>query len=1361
LYGKQILSLSNEWQALASLSAQELMLSCEVSPHKGSIQLKYSTRDNLYYIRSSQPQTIEVSFILNVPEKPALPADLQEVVDYFLSFTAGALELDKSKATHTGNDFLQAIFHQKKGACRHRAFAFKAWLAENSPHIRVRVVSNDCHAFAEVLVGAEWITCDLGGYPAKLIINENIKPAAHAVEEMDPAALALRKVFQTWDKPTATTEDPMAYFAQCLSPAIKNRLIKCASVKDIDALQFYLGNYCRQTARPVFYVNSPEDLICSEPFISRKDEFTGELKRGPGGPLHDFLTKNPNGVVIVNYGAFKNDDFVRFNTLFDKTRKADGTDVPPDTLIIGLINQNSLDVTPGNDFYSRLDVEICPFSSEKLQEFMPELPTVAPRDETERFVINLYNAEDWEERLLGCWEFNEGVWLYKKGELAAALASGFPIEIQNGLWESRDFCRFWRDAIQSGVINHLGETLLLPKEITIVRSEGYDWAKFTPLIQQLPGFPTEAYFILNQETFSNFFSQYQVTADKQLQRTQGYVAAFSERVCPIYITDALTVDQWAILLTECGKVNAKLAVYCAPDIELPAALSTPGIEKTPALAHMSLLEQGSFSTQVIQSTDESTTVALLEYNFPGSIVLDVSECNESDLLKKMDVSVINHEGEPLRFEFNETQCVVARALEAGQTVILKGKFSKALTDELAALLLTRLSAPLPGSLILVSNDTSGFNYLTRYMHTVTSEEKQIFLRTRYGEIPPIIATYIDHEPLSKLETRCRFLKVTPGISSDYAWKGLYHLSDEIKDPGELSSIGAMLAYTNTYMETRKHAINMILATEPYVFLAGLSGVGKSAFVTGELCRPTDVLYQGEPALLAWANDTTPGKRKLLFLDEANLSTSDWSAFEGLFNTPPGILIDGEYCLLTSEHKVIFAGNPVNYGSERKLAPLFEHHGNTLIFEPFSSKVLFARILYPVFKNTTFENQAIDISRRLLDVYRFLCSCSDTELRISPRELQMMALLTLSHYSRPGAIEHVELVAQYFAYHIAKPMVPKDKLEAFERTFQPTLNLAEEALPASPDFLITPSRRPACQLLNEFLTLRELRPSSPDNEAHLYGGLGGIILQGEPGVGKSELVIAALKARGYEEIRDIHEPIASHHPYYHMPVSMSLSEKETLLRKAFNEGAVVIIDEINCSPMMESLLNALLMGRTPEGTRPEHPGFIVIGTQNPVSMAGRRAASTALNRRMTTIELPPYKTSEMHNILIAAGMESELATCLLDAYQSQADFAELHHLKPAPTFRDLLKSAQQILQALQEAKTLIDAAVDLLIESGASAASVAGATSFMPGMDGVIGRHGFFSPGAADIDLDEFPMRDDVFSGTSTLSPKHKPTTSRP
>ena len=111
-------------------------------------------------------------------------------------------------------------------------------------------------------------------------------------------------------------------------------------------------------------------------------------------------------------------------------------------------------------------------------------------------------------------------------------------------------------------------------------------------------------------------------------------------------------------------------------------------------------------------------------------------------------------------------------------------------------------------------------------------------------------------------------------------------------------------------------------------------------------------------------------------------------------------------------------------------------------------------------------------------------------------------------------------------------------------------------------------------------------------------------------------------------------------FYRIPVSMNIREKEALLLKAFDEGAVVIIDEINSSPLMENLLNALTMGRTPSGNRPKQPGFMIIGTQNPVTMAGRRAPSPALARRLTTINVPDYTTDELNQILIHKGANTK-------------------------------------------------------------------------------------------------------------------------
>lgn len=193
------------------------------------------------------------------------------------------------------------------------------------------------------------------------------------------------------------------------------------------------------------------------------------------------------------------------------------------------------------------------------------------------------------------------------------------------------------------------------------------------------------------------------------------------------------------------------------------------------------------------------------------------------------------------------------------------------------------------------------------------------------------------------------------------------------------------------------------------------------------------------------------------------------------------------------------------------------------------------------------------------------------------------------------------------------------------------------------------------------------------------GTGGIILEGEPGIGKSVFVLRLLTSLGYQEQTNIKAPLSEDHtkPFYQMPVSLTYSDKQTLLLKAFDEGAVVVIDEINSSPMMERMLNALLMGKTPEGRPPLKPGFMIIGTQNPVTMSGRRAPSTALARRVCTITIPSYPPHEMLEILGTKGVSDSKARILIEVYQERLAYAIQHHKEPVPTFRDLLKLAEAV------------------------------------------------------------------------------------
>ena len=174
-----------------------------------------------------------------------------------------------------------------------------------------------------------------------------------------------------------------------------------------------------------------------------------------------------------------------------------------------------------------------------------------------------------------------------------------------------------------------------------------------------------------------------------------------------------------------------------------------------------------------------------------------------------------------------------------------------------------------------------------------------------------------------------------------------------------------------------------------------------------------------------------------------------------------------------------------------------------------------------------------------------------------------------------------------------------------------------------------------------------------------GGLGGLIIEGEPGIGKSQLVYKILETFGI--------------CYYQIPVSMPCAEKKQFLLTAFHAGGVVVIDEINTAAMMEDLLNDLLMGRAPDGRPAEKTGFLLIGTQNPVSMAGRAKLSSALQHRLLTVTLPAYSSEERLAILNYKGVPNDIARRMEEEYS-----ALNAHTHPKLCFRDLLQCAARYL-----------------------------------------------------------------------------------
>jgi hypothetical protein len=1294
-YGRETFSLTRAWQAVPSLSPTDKISHYHLSPVDDAVEIAYSPKDNQYFIRSSLEETREITLDFLVSQEvnltpQALPLEVQHLIRKYEQFKSGPLELPPELSEQ---GFVDAMSTQKVGACRHRAVAFFLEMKQKLPQIPVRIVSNTCHMFVEVLHECHWITCDLGGYPAHLQVDNSSAPTATAREvesvEMayvNPLKEAYAREFETWKVGTPESVPEHHYFQKLIKKTHKTQLIECET-HDLLTLALKLEHEAASISKPVIYLHSPDDMVCSAPYIQRSglDGTLCKSEQG-GGPLHDLLQqyRHQDPLIIVNYSTFEPNDIVRLNGLLDKDAHADGSLLPPRAMVIGLIDPKAPTSYKGADFYSRFEnKEASPFKNmAPMQSPLREIPAALVHENTK--IIHLFHAADWQERLLGRWVLHQGTLKFEPGELLEALAQGQSIILQNPP-EDEAFTLFWQQALLRGYMDYEGIRTPFSQEQLLYTGEGYGWPELLKPVDVVEAISGPLY-PLNSTTLSSFLSNYTLLDGHAFTKTEGILGTHATGILPVYVTHALSLDEWGQFLNAClAYPELQIALSVAPGIALPPEW---GIDTPDPLD----LPEGTGYTRCYKTNDTDALIQEFEAEGPW-MVIDVTELSIQDLLVRLDVKMND-----LVYRFSETDKVLLKALKTNQRVILTGDFSNELLEALAPFLIQRLQDTRKdiGELILIAEKDIPYLPTRGYLVEMDSK-RELLIQEGFSEA--LIDALREEDPvlypklgLIELKTRLRYLQRHPGTPTSLAWHGLERLAQ----PPQFEKFSPLdsKAKAQSFVDARHRLVDDVLATEPYVFLAGLTGVGKSSFVERAYqSNATRTLYPGESleTLKQWALHPEDGTSKILFIDEANLSSTHWCLFEGLFHKPPSVLIDGDYYPLSRDHRVIFAGNPLSYGDERETPALFQRHANTVVFEPLSAAFIYEHVLKPVFEGSSLKIAVIEeVSSIYFELYAYLTSLSKTEVLISPREMQMLALFTLNvAQQNPMASDDAILSsARAHVYQLGKTLIPDEHDDAFQ-----VFNEKSHANHAfdlhfdkkNRNFLFTESRREMLACFHDYLTIREMRRERPGlNQAQKHGGLGGLIIEGDPGIGKSELVVHWLVSQGFKEGR-----LSQAHPppkvFYKIPVSMEIEEKKAYLIKAFHEGAVVIIDEINASPMMEQLLNRLLMGKDLNGRPPENPGFLLVGTQNPAKMGGRLTASPALKRRLQTFGLPAYPPVEMEMILRQKGVPEASIVPMVQAFVEKSKQAEREHLTPAPSFRDLMRLADSVIESRARAQ----------------------------------------------------------------------------
>ena len=1281
LYPKQddgstigVIQLSNKWQQLPSRDGNDVLSKYYCSE---DVEFKYSPDNNMYYahLKTGQ-QTQTLQYLIAPPASRAeqqLPPEVKKIITDIQAYQKQDLKQPVTDKT-TVREFLNNLQESKTGACRHRALLFAYLINElKIKDLEVRIVENDVHDFVELRMhGGAWFSYNLGGYsahltlsnPEKLLSSTQPQQVAAAAAEPQPkkvteAAAKPQPVAAHWaqqflqpsikNAPTLTDQtEKLRFYQQVVAAAAdvsKKHLIELSGSDEVHAMHLALEGYCGSTQRPVFFINSPDELNRLTPFIYHEaEDAVGKVKSDGGGPLDSFLIKNNNQhpVLIINYDNFAADDIVRLNSVLDKNPAVDGKELPKDTVVIGLTNKNKLNYYTGRDFFSRFDA-VTTFDEPVMNPKKLENPPVVDDD---AIVINLFKENNWKERLLGFSTLNEhGQFVWVAGELSAAFKEGKQIKqikLLNGP-DTRDFAE-WVEAQQ------------YIHKLNIVTQDSSSLSELIQKHTYSAGLQSGG-LVLNPETYAAFFEQYNIE-NGACKKTPGLLLSAQnpeKEAVSINLTHALTDSAWEKLLDYCQKHSIKLNVHCAPGIALPAGVQQ--LPQTESVDNSNILN----SAVTMQYSADPDAIISQDQTYAGYAVFDISECSSNELLHEISMKITDQ-----GMEFEQKDGLLLDSLKNGKSIILKGHFSEELINVLAPYLLDQQQQWSGKVLILPQPGSATFAF------GPAVDQKAI------------ISTV---EPVAQQAARERY-KAVHGVDSntDVAWSGI-NTAPQIM----LDSIDSQ-----EFQKKRETQVMQILKTpgSQHAVLTGLSGVGKSTFIEQTFAHKADIaLYSGENKLAEWAKDPQD-KLKILFIDEANLSARQWSEFEGLYNTPPSIRIGAQNIQLTDQHKVIFAANPNSFGGERQSIPFFQRHGNAVVFDPLPASMIKESVLMPVLQVLPDNYNKDALCDPLIAIYNALCeySAKSEQLLISPREIKMMALLTVAYQKNHPDASSAELVqiAKRYAIDLVQHLVPAEHMPDFQKylkDLQPPQ--PREKTADSKEFLVTESRQPISDRIDDWLALRTLKQNNSHDVNLTSGGLGGLIIEGEPGIGKSELVINKLIAQGFTEYHWPHtdQDKDTDKVFYRMPQTLTGADKEKFLLHAFEQGAIVIIDEINAFGSSERLLNDLLMGKHPDPNKSCKPGFMIIGTQNPSTLAGRHEESAALARRTMKVSLPHYSQAETIAILQSKGLN------LIESEHLAAEyFKQRTHTNP-PAFRDLMQSVDYFIRAKNDAWTKFRAQVE--------------------------------------------------------------------
>lgn len=1120
--------------------------------------------------------------------------------------------------------------------------------------------------------------------------------------------------------------------AQISQEPHKKILIKTNTEKQSFDAVLHLIKHFSENNPDYFIILHPEELLTPTHHIATEQKSDiGHICNEPGGKLYDFLTRHRNvdehATLIVLYDRFKPRALIQFNKMIEeKGQKVDQVDLQEQINIIGVYNVASSLAYTGADFYSRFDKKILLASNASSKQNLPMLipPTMLSTSKVPTvFRVDFYYDSLWSEYLFGHWQMTSDSLNFTQSAFIKQLKNN-----PNTVFEfyncplDHELTYTIEKAKMLGFLMVNTTPIFFPENINIQFKAGYDFEPYLSKVRSQYASEIEPgkMELFNNDTLDHFIGSYMVDDQRKIQLKQGFLETNEGGFLSVFIHVEISEAVLLKFLKHMLKYNVFVHMYYREKTFLPAAFNTQydayleqnpvttydGETKAPAAKKIKLHHDRDVHHEpvlILRGHDVDVTQFYYEKNYTcfdkdKTIILDVSEITSENLLQRIDAN-FNHNSNT--YEFSVIDGILNDQPYHHYNFILKGTFSQDIINKLSKFLLewtiTRTDDD-SRQFVLIPHNPELFDFfpVKNKEHVKLNDDDIIRLKTE------MLAKNFSLDEAHIVDAIPRDNLLTPPYSILQAYV-YYHLISIKSDPWQgvnqieqqnISEQALDLSNSSektwAFYQARFDKIKAILkvdevnppAQSSYVFITGLTGVGKTHFVHHHWKKHFPHCYFGLDQMKAFCQNNENGI-KTLVIDEANLLPQAFSVLEGLFETKPHVRVDKDVFFLTRQHKVMLIGNPLNYSKDRHLASFIAHHGNCCLFDELLPHVLFQEVFLPLFKFLNLSDKFHEpLAMYLLKRQNFI-NVSAGKIIMSPRELTAIVLLTLKP-SIKFTYEILLLNAAEIAVNtVIKAVLTHELLQAYQHHFNPVIydnmfnNFDEHQ--SQNNYLLTSSRKIVRQTVEDFISIALARKklmeetqftSTPImNASFLYDGLNGILIEGMPGVGKTELVLELLQSFS----KDV--------PFFHIEASSSLEDKQKQLLNAFHQGAIVLMDEINTACLEERFLNAILSGIDPYNHQRAHtPGFLLIGTMNPANiMSGRQTFGEALSRRFLQLNLPDYSTKEMIQILQHKGLKHDHAEYLVTKYL-QKKLEQKQMVGQGLCFRDLIAISQKLLSS---------------------------------------------------------------------------------